>query len=276
MVTFDALYWLARQDIALIALTYAGDVTTIMPAPSVVRQHAAAADPLPIARWLILRKIEAARATLTEICPTAVAATSVIERSLIELRDEPPQTLATLRGIEGRCGAAYFGALRTRPLRWAGIKRRPIPDDWHAVGLRPALPGGGNRKARLPVQAMLNLGYAVLEARVKIAATAAGFALDHAFLHGPQGSRMAPRSPLALDLQEPLRGVVDRAVLRFATSRTFRPGDFVIMTDGVCRLHPQLARVVVGVVDHELGSIASPASAPRRVVRELVALIGTR
>ena len=177
-----------------------------------------------------------------------------------------------LRGIEGRVAAAYFAALRPLPLRWAGLGRRPVPDDWHTIGPRPALPGGGNRKARLPMQAMVNFGYALLEARIRIAAVAGGgLDLDHGIMHSPQRAKMAPRSPLVLDLMEPLRPRVDRALLRFVRGKVFRPSDFVITVDGVCRLHPQLARVVVGVVDRELGPIASAGSAPRAMVRELLA-----
>jgi CRISPR/Cas system-associated endonuclease Cas1 len=121
---------------------------------------------------------------------------------------------------------------------------------------------------------MANFAYALLESRVRVAATAASLNLDRGFMHEPQRKNMSPRSPLVLDLMEPLRQMVDRALLRFAVGRTFRPGDFTIMTDGVCRLHPQLARVVVGEIDRALGPISSPASAPRQVVSELLAALG--
>jgi len=43
--------------------------------------------------------------------------------------------------------------------------------------------------------------------------------------------------------------VVDRAVLELVQRHTFTPGDFTLTPKGVCRLNPQLARVVVKVVD---------------------------
>jgi CRISPR/Cas system-associated endonuclease Cas1 len=46
----------------------------------------------------------------------------------------------------------------------------------------------------------------------------------------------------ALDHMEPLRPVVDRAVLQLINSVTFTRADFLIQNDGVCRLNPQLAR----------------------------------
>jgi CRISPR/Cas system-associated endonuclease Cas1 len=43
---------------------------------------------------------------------------------------------------------------------------------------------------------------------------------------------------------EPMRPVVDRAVLRIVNGTKLSGGDFVIQPDGVCRLNPELARRV--------------------------------
>lgn len=52
------------------------------------------------------------------------------------------------------------------------------------------------------------------------------------------------RSALVYDLMEPLRPKVDRLVLSFVRSYTLSPSDFAMAPNGVCRLHPQLARQV--------------------------------
>jgi CRISP-associated protein Cas1 len=44
---------------------------------------------------------------------------------------------------------------------------------------------------------------------------------------------------------EPERPKVDRAIIEFLKTETLHPADFVIRTDGVVRLNPQLARHVV-------------------------------
>lgn len=49
----------------------------------------------------------------------------------------------------------------------------------------------------------------------------------------------------ALDVMEPDRPRVDRAVLEFAQSQTFSVKDFYLRKDGVCRLGPELARALV-------------------------------
>jgi CRISPR-associated protein Cas1 len=44
---------------------------------------------------------------------------------------------------------------------------------------------------------------------------------------------------------EPEPPKVDRAVLDFVKGHVFDPSDFVVRADGVCRLNPELARMVV-------------------------------
>ena len=44
---------------------------------------------------------------------------------------------------------------------------------------------------------------------------------------------------------EPQRPKVDREVLDFVKGQVFDPSDFVIRSDGVCRLNPEMARMVV-------------------------------
>jgi CRISPR-associated protein Cas1 len=50
------------------------------------------------------------------------------------------------------------------------------------------------------------------------------------------------------DLIEPERPKVDAAIIEFAQNRKFSGADFVLRNDGVCRLSPQLTRVVAGSV----------------------------
>ena len=54
-------------------------------------------------------------------------------------------------------------------------------------------------------------------------------------------------SAFIFDLMEPFRPLVDRKVLEFIKGHTFDPADFVIRSDGVCRLNPEMAMSVVGI-----------------------------
>jgi CRISP-associated protein Cas1 len=267
VITFDAMFWCAEQQVPLILLDYQGTTTALTPVGAYInrqlqeRQRTVASDrsaALRIARELIVQKIEAARETLsiTAACNASSAIANLTD-ALAELHAHPPRTLSALLGIEGRTAAAYFTAWRSIPLRWIGTGRHPIPEDWRTIGSRTAAPGEGNRNARHPVNAALNFGYALLESRVRIGIATHGLYLAVGFMHGPQRPKEAPRSPLALDLMEPLRPIVDRAVLAFLGERALRPPDFVITSEGVCRLHPQLARVLVAAVNEALGEKAN-------------------
>lgn len=63
---------------------------------------------------------------------------------------------------------------------------------------------------------------------------------------------MQPRRlALAYDLMEPARPKVDWVLLEFLRSQALTPSDFVVTTGGVCRLHPQLARLITRLVASE-------------------------
>ena len=102
----------------------------------------------------------------------------------------------------------------------------------------------GNRNAAHPVNAILNYAYAALESEIRIKAISDGYDPTIGIMHeGSDGS-----SKFIFDLMEPERPKVDRAVLDFVKGHVFDPADFVIRTDGVCRLNPEMARMVVAKV----------------------------
>jgi CRISP-associated protein Cas1 len=76
---------------------------------------------------------------------------------------------------------------------------------------------------------------------IRVKAISDGFDPTIGIMHeGSDGS-----SKFIFDLMEPERPKVDRAVLDFVTGHFFDPADFFIRTDGVCRLNPEMARMVV-------------------------------
>jgi CRISPR/Cas system-associated endonuclease Cas1 len=92
-----------------------------------------------------------------------------------------------------------------------------------------------------PANAILNCAYAVLEGQTRQALSAAGFDLGCGFLHADRRRRDA----LACDHMELARPAMDDRMLAFRKATTFHAGDFTRALVGSCRLHPQLARVVV-------------------------------
>jgi hypothetical protein len=135
--------------------------------------------------------------------------------------------------------------LSRSPVKWRGTARRPIPDNWHFIGQRSSpYHLAGNRNAAHPVNAILNYAYAALESEMRIKAISDGYDPTIGIMHeGSDGS-----SKFIFDLMEPERPKIDRAVLDFVKGHVFDPADFVIRSDGVCRLNPEMARMVVAKV----------------------------
>jgi CRISPR-associated protein Cas1 len=150
-------------------------------------------------------------------------------------------TITELRGSEGSCAASYFRSWVGIPIKWRGTSRRPIPGNWHSVSQRSSAHHlAGNRNAAHPVNAILNYAYAALESEIRTKTISEGYDPTIGIMHeGSDGS-----SKFIFDLMEPERPKVDRAVVDFVKGHVFDPSDFVIRADGVCRLNPEMARMV--------------------------------
>ncbi len=253
-VSFEVLAWLAQRDIPLVLLDWQGSFVGVAGAASAphdshlrVAQVAAQETDLGlrIATRLIAGKVAASLVTLAEL-PVSIErsrAWDALTDTLAELSRTLPASPDDLRLIEGRAALAYFRAWGILPLKWKGTGRRPIPDEWHTIGPRQSSVSGTNRHATHPVNAVLNYAYGVLEAQVRRAAAAEGLDPECGWLHVSRAGRAAA----VYDMMEPLRPAVDAMVLRFVAGRVFSPADFQVSRDGVCTLHPQLARAVAGL-----------------------------
>ena len=93
------------------------------------------------------------------------------------------------------------------------------------------------------MNAMLNYAYAVLIAQTQIRLIVEGYDPTIGIMHEKKALR-GINPGFALDHMEPMRPVVDRAVLHLIETVTFTGADFSIQHDGVCRMNPELARRV--------------------------------
>jgi CRISPR-associated endonuclease Cas1 len=259
-ITFGVLAWLAEQDIPLVQIDYRGNAICAVgnANPSGARseltraQLIAARDPkrsMAIATFLVREKLVRTAAVLSEFFPSSLAKDVALKQLKGDIRRlAKPWTgeLPALMGVEGKGAGFYFDIWYGMPIQWKGTGRHPIPANWHSVGHRRSR-GNKTKSARHPVQAMLNYGYAVLESQARIEAVKAGLDPMIGFLHQLRIDRL-DRPGLVLDLLEPMRPEVDRQVLRLVREEKFSGVDFTLSRDGTCRLHPQLARRVVGSV----------------------------
>jgi CRISPR-associated protein Cas1 len=257
-ISFDVLSWLAEQKVSFIRIDWKGDIVCLAGAsgysanPFRVRgQLETRENPEQrndFCRSIITRKIEATIITLEKSIPRSAKwerAMKSAYAALSRLEENPPENISELRALEANCAASYFRSWVGIPIKWRGTSRRPIPDNWLSVGPRSSpYHLAGNRNAAHPVNAILNYAYAVLESEIRIKAISDGYDPTIGIMHeGRDGT-----SKLIFDLMEPERPRVDRAVLDFVKGHVFGPADFVIRSDGVCRLNPELARMVVARV----------------------------
>jgi CRISP-associated protein Cas1 len=82
------------------------------------------------------------------------------------------------------------------------------------------------------------------QSHVRIQVAADGYDPNIGHLHAAKPDRPA----LVFDLMEPLRPIADRRVLEFVQSRISYPADFIIRSDGMCRLNPEMAKHVIAMV----------------------------
>lgn len=78
-----------------------------------------------------------------------------VDKSLADIK-APPTTYEAIRMIEARGAAMYFSGWQDQPMKWKGLSRGPIPQDWPRCGFRSGILSSGNRHASHRVNAMLN------------------------------------------------------------------------------------------------------------------------
>jgi CRISPR-associated endonuclease Cas1 len=268
-LTFDVLSWLGEQGVALIHVDWRGEVLSVMgnhgfaaDRQKVQWQMDTCADParrLAFSNDLVVRKLENSIVALNSalaVSPRRDAAIVKAHTAINQIKFNPPADMTCLRHIEATSARVYFGAWRGLEIRWKATGRQPIPDRWRAFETRTSIANGlkdKNVNASDPLNAMLNYAYGVLQCRLQIGAVADGFDPTIGIMHHARRDAAA----YVFDLMEPERPKVDAAILAFVAANTFSGADFTIREDGVCRLSPQLARVVCALAD------ATPSVAAR-------------
>ena len=269
-ISLEVLSWLTEQEIPLIRITWRGAISCVIGGAGYSasalklewqrRTRADAALRLNFGIELITRKIENSIITLEKAVRRSdvweKAMTSTYE-TLTNFEERPPKSVEELLAMEGNAAAAYFRAWSGMPVKWLKRPRRPIPDNWREIGSRNSpFYQTGNHHAQHPVNAILNYAYTVLASQLQIYAVAEGYDPTIGILHDRKGS-----TSFVFDLIEPHRAEIDRVVLNLIRQTEFDATDFVIRSDGVCRLNPEMARCIAGLIVAEatknLGPIRS-------------------
>ncbi|GHF16567.1 CRISPR-associated protein Cas1 [Kordiimonas sediminis] len=256
-ITLDALDWLSEQKVDLIRLRWDGRIASVHCASGyaadrqkVTWQIATRANEenrLKFAKPLIEGKIKETLYNLENILPASHSRDKAIDQAhstLKLLKEEPPQDISKLLAYEGQVAQGYFFAWRALDIKWKAQGKYPIPDEWKRFFSRSSLAvltTPSNRNATHPVNAMLNYAYTMLESSVRIEAIADGYDPSIGIMHDRM---VAERHSFIYDLMEPKRPIADRAILKLVQEETFSGADFILQEDGVCRLGPELARLI--------------------------------
>ncbi len=264
-ITLDAINWLSTQNVPVICLRWNGKFASIITsggqaasADKVYWQKKTREDPrarLAFGISIIRQKAKSSLLTLDQYFSQSPLYDQISENICARTKSlarTPPKTFAHLLGAEGAIAADYFRIWPGMKLMWNARGRHPVPDDWHTYKTRTSLrrnmrgltaDSAYNRSAAHPVSAMMNYAYGVLVAQTQIRLMAEGYDPTMGIMH--RRNRAYSNVPeFALDHMEPMRPVVDRAILELIKTTTFSGTDFSIQHDGACRLNPELARRV--------------------------------
>ena len=98
-----------------------------------------------------------------------------------------------------------------------------------------------NTNASDEINALLNYGYAILEANIRGSINSVGLDPCIGFLHEADSSKM----PLCYDFQEPLRWLVDLSVLRLLEEKVLKKSYFIVTENFHIRLRENTAKMLI-------------------------------
>jgi CRISP-associated protein Cas1 len=232
-ISFEAARFLAIHDVPVAFLRWDGSLlSTLLPRGPVagelkLAQFAAHIDPLQrlgVARAILEVKLAKSVELLRFLARFYPCDPNAVET---EARAGPAEeTVRGLLGWEGRTAAAYsaeFSKIVSRLWSDSGfVSRKGKGKSWA-------------QSATDPVNAALNFGYSLLEARIRHAVNSVGLEPSVGFLHETAASKL----PLVYDLEESFRWLVDLSVLEVLAGRQLdRKAGFLTTENFHVRLRP--------------------------------------
>jgi CRISPR-associated protein Cas1 len=236
-ISVPAVRFCVEHKIALIYLTWMhGLMTFVAPQPKMAAallRAQALADPLPIAKALIKKKVEHSH---------HVGCLKAGELRAFVAALRPASTLAEVRNIEAHAATLAWDC-RQVELKPRG--RHVLPVQWRRWTQRVSpLNPGSPRRATHPINAMINISNALLAGRLGAQLAARGASPALGFLHmDKQGS--VSRPSLVLDAMEPLRPLQEQRLFKFISQRGFARSDFLRLSSGEVRIVPNLIKTLL-------------------------------
>lgn len=238
-VSFEALRFLAIHDVPVTLLRWNGSVlSTILPrGPSngelrvaQVGAYGQSVRRLSIAREFIREKVAKSVSLVDKLGQTYPVSPDPIRR---EAESSKGDSLNDLCVYEARVAQAYWKefakAVESLWPKSGFVSRRSSQRSW-------------SNSAADPVNALLNYGYSLLESVCRSAIVSVGLLPEIGFVHEVAHSKL----PLAYDLQEPFRWLVDLTVVEvLRDGKLDRKRDFIVTENYHIRLRPTAAKVLM-------------------------------
>jgi CRISPR-associated endonuclease Cas1 len=242
MVTFEALRWMAVQDVAFSLLDRDGTVLAVSgpvgPSDARLRRAQSLAHQSDVAvrisRELISQKLQGQERLVRDVLKDSATA-DIIGSSRSQL--DSATTVQSVRQVESIAAQAYWSGWHNLPVNFPTADYSRVPEHWRTFGTRKSPITGSPRLAVNPANGMLNFLYTLLGSESRLAAAAVGLDPGIGFLHVDTDSR----DSLALDIMEVARPRVDAFLLHWITREPLRREWFFEQRDGSCRLMASFA-----------------------------------
>jgi CRISP-associated protein Cas1 len=255
LVSIEAMRFCHDNDIAIVMLDWSRNFLSIVAPPAsqsarLIRAQCAA-DPASVAREIVRQKLAAY---------VSVGALPTEQGRTYSHNVDTTQSISALLGVEALAARMAWKAVPSIQWRSGGP---PIPPAWKLpYGARGRYGRGSPRNAIHPVNAMLNVAFAVTVGRLAAFLTAQGLCASIGFLHADTANRYS----LAYDTIEPIRPLIERRVFEFIRGNQFAANDFIMMNDGSIKLTQNLRKLFLDKTAAPIKEIDSAVESIKAVI----------
>lgn len=241
MITFEAIRWLMKHDISLTTLNWNGNLlsVTLPKEPNSgklrVKQYQKYLDnseKRKIALSVLDEKVKKSLDLLSKLSDyydflDKVTLSTSFNKITMKFKGSPD-----LLAYEGNIAILYWGELQK-----VFNKLYPSFNFTNRNGRRHSW----NTNASDEINALLNYGYAILEAEVKKAINSIGLDPSIAYLHELDDGRAS----LVYDIQELYRWLVDLSVIQLLEEKKLNKSDFIVTENYNIRLRESAAKMLI-------------------------------
>ncbi|CAJ35533.1 CRISPR-associated endonuclease Cas1 [Methanocella arvoryzae] len=248
-ISFEAMRWIMKHKINLTLLDWNGNLLgTWMPKETSVgklrvKQYAKYLDPTTrynIAYQIIKEKVKKSCNLLTELSDYYEELDkSEIEEAFINeytgfvaYNKKEQHDINKIMVYEAKTAKAYWDRLTK-------VFNKLYPD-FRFTGRRNKS-NSWNMNASDEINALLNYGYAILEAQIRRPINAMGLDPAMGYLHEMKGSG----APLVYDLQELYRWLIDLSVIQLLEEKKLKKNDFIVTENYHLRLREATAKKLI-------------------------------